>query len=227
MNSGMGAMSINRSSLIIETTFFICFNMTFISTRPLCLASSSPRRQDFLRRYGLQFECFSPDINESQHSGEAVSGYVLRVAVDKAQSETSRFLNHIILAGDTIVYHDHEILGKPQNKEDAHRMLHRLSNQSHTVFSAYAILDTRTRQLISNVVSTQVTFRSLTAECVHWYVNTTEPMDKAGAYSIQGLGALLIDSIQGSYNSVVGFPIEQILAHLLEKGWIVYSSPNA
>lgn len=194
----------------------------FVQHRSLCLASSSPRRQEFLRRYQLEFDCHSPQVDESQKTNEPVEEYVKRIAMDKAQNAEESFPNAIILAGDTIVFLNRQILGKPENAEHARQMLQQLSGQSHTVYSAYVILDSSSKKVISEVTQTEVFFQSLTSECIQLYVQTKEPMDKAGAYSIQGMGAMLVASIKGSYNSVVGFPVEQILPHLIQEGWISY-----
>ena len=196
-----------------------------VSVRSLCLASTSPRRRAFLQRYGLQFECYSPDVDESEHLNESVEAYVQRVAQDKAKRAQSRYPNAIILAGDTTVFYQGRIVGKPSTPAEACAMLRLLRGQRHQVYSAYVILDSASGELFAETICTEVLFRSYSEECIQWYIQTGEPMDKAGAYSIQGVGTLLVDSIQGSYNNVVGFPVERILPHLLQKGWIRYAPP--
>lgn len=188
--------------------------------RDLCLASSSPRRQALLQRYGLEFVVCSPHIDESQNASESVQAYVKRMASEKAQVGAQRCPKAIVLAGDTAVYFNQEVLGKPRDAQEVHEMLQRLSGQQHEVYSSYALLDARSNQAIEATSCTRVTFKSLPAAWIRWYATTGEPMDKAGAYSIQGLGAVMVEKIEGSYNNVVGFPIEEVFWHLLQEGWI-------
>lgn len=194
----------------------------FIQHRSLCLASSSPRRQEFLRRYNLQYKTCIPDIDESKKSEESVEDFVKRMSLEKAMDVYNECPESIILAGDTIVFHNQRVLGKPKDMEQAYQMLQQLSGQTHSVYSGYAIVDGNTKQSIVDVLHTKVTFQKLSEKLMHWYIRTGEPMDKAGSYSIQGIGTMLVESIEGSYNNVVGFPIECILGHLLQQGWIVY-----
>ncbi len=194
----------------------------FKQLRPLCLASSSPRRQEYLQRYGLAFEGFHPEVNEVQQANEPVEAYVLRVVKEKINVARAGFGESVILAGDTVVLHQKNILGKPENENHAYLMLKQLSGQQHEVYSAFAILDAVSNDYFADVCRTKVQFRPLSSVCIQAYIKTGEPLDKAGAYSIQGLGSMLIESIHGSYNNVVGFPVEQILPYLLQKGWIAF-----
>ena len=188
--------------------------------RELCLASSSPRRQALLKRYGLEFAVCSPNIDESQKPSESVQTYAKRMAYEKAQVGAAHTPEAIVLAGDTTVYFKNEVLGKPSDAKEAQEMLQRLSGQQHEVYSSYALLDARSNQAIESTPCTRVTFKTLPADWIRWYTTTGEPMDKAGAYSIQGLGAVMVEKIDGSYNNVVGLPIEEIFWHLLQQGWI-------
>ncbi len=129
----------------------------------------------------------------------------------------------IILAGDTIVFFDDNILGKPENGEHAYSMLQQLSGNTHQVFSGFSILNKDSSEEITDVICTEVRFQKLDAEMIEWYVNSGEPFGKAGAYSIQGLGTILVESISGSYNNVVGFPIEKIIPHLTANAWISFA----
>ncbi|MBF0236575.1 MAG: septum formation protein Maf [SAR324 cluster bacterium] len=192
----------------------------FHQHRLLCLASTSPRRKEFLERYGLQFECWKPLVDETPLPGESVENYVTRLAKDKATDASQHFPESIILAGDTTVYHNHEIIGKPESRAQAIQMLHRLSGEIHVVYSAYAILDAKTGKCVEGLVQTMVKFRTLDDSCIESYVRTGDPMDKAGAYSLQGLGSFLVERIDGSYNNVIGFPVEEILPHLIQHEWL-------
>ncbi len=193
-----------------------------VQHRKFCLASSSPRRHELLKRYSLEFESYAPDIDETQLRNEEVKTYGLRMAYEKAAVGRQNFPDSIILAGDTIVYHEQQVLGKPKDVEDAHRILNRLSGQWHEVYSTYMLLDTRSGKSINEYVCTSVKFKPLPPEWIQWYASTEEPMDKAGAYSIQGLGTVMVEKIQGSYNTVVGFPIEDIFWYLLHEKWIEF-----
>ena len=199
----------------------------FLQHRPLCLASSSPRRKMFLKKYGLQFDCHTPKINETPEKSESAKSFVKRMANEKAlqvQRTYSKLAEDvIILAGDTIVYFDGKILGKPQSIQDARTMLTQLSGRTHQVFSGYSILDSSSGNQITDLVCTEVRFLKLDADLLEWYLNSKEPFDKAGAYSIQGLGAILVESISGSYSNVVGFPIECIIPNLTANGWISFA----
>ncbi len=200
-----------------------------VQNRPFCLASSSPRRQAFMKNYGFRFECYSPDIDEKQSKDEDVEKYVIRLANQKAEQVLNIIdfsAGTIILAGDTSVYLDDEVLGKPEDEQHAKAMLRQLSGRSHQVYSGFTLLDTSSNEIVSEMVVTEVQFRQLSDDLIKWYVETGEPSDKAGAYSIQGLGTILVDSIKGSFNNVVGFPIECILAIMQEKGWISFKQNN-
>ena len=199
----------------------------FLQHRPFCLASSSTRRQMLLKKYGLKFECHSPQINETPYENEAAKNFVKRMSREKASEIQRSFpeLPHdvIILAGDTIVFFDEKILGKPENTEHAYSMLRQLSGQTHQVFSGFSILNKDSGEEITDVICTEVRFQKLHDDLLEWYVNTEEFFGKAGAYSIQGLGAILVESISGSYNNVVGFPIESIITHLIANTWISFA----
>lgn len=195
--------------------------MRLIQNRPLCLASGSPRRKEMLDRYQLNFKIFKPDVDETPHRGEPVVDFCRRLAQDKAQAAVECFAEHVILAGDTVVYHQQDILGKPENEEHALELLQRLSGQTHEVYSGFCLLDASQGCCITDVVCTQVRFFEMQEAWLRWYIQTGEPMDKAGAYSIQGIGTVMVQSIAGSYNNVVGFPIEVVFGHLLAQAWIV------
>lgn len=194
-----------------------------IQYRKFCLASSSPRRHELLKRYGFTFDSISPNIDETQQVGENVQQYGERIAREKASSVQSQFQDSIILSGDTIVYFDQQILGKPEDREEAKQILRKLSGQQHEVYSAYALLDTKSEHCIEGIVATSVQFKTLSDDWINFYTNTDEPMDKAGAYSIQGVGSVMVEKINGSYNNVVGYPIEEIFWHMLDQKWIGFS----
>jgi len=182
----------------------------------LILASGSPRRRDILRILGLEFEVRRPDLEEVVHPGEAPVDAVRRLAEEKSGS-LAPSPGEVILAADTIVVLDDEILGKPSDDADAVEMLMRLSGRAHDVLTGIALRGGG--EVRSNVARTRVTFRSFDrAEC-EAYVATGEPLDKAGAYGIQGFGAALVDRIEGDYFNVMGLPVPTFLDLLNEAGY--------
>ncbi len=176
---------------------------------PLILASSSPRRAGYLRELGFTFRRVSPDVDETRHRGESPRRYVRRLAETKAEVVARRYPRHWVIGADTTVVVGGKLLGKPSNAKDALRMLKALSGRSHVVVSAIALARFQDGHLRSAVATTRVLFRNLTPQEIRWYVATGEPMDKAGAYAIQGKGSLLVSRIEGSFSNVVGFPIEK------------------
>ncbi|WP_313773991.1 nucleoside triphosphate pyrophosphatase, partial [Enterobacter huaxiensis] len=169
----------------------------------LYLASGSPRRQELLTQLGLSFERIVTGIEEKRAEGESAQQYVSRLAREKAQAgvaQTSRDLP--VLGADTIVILNGEVLEKPRDAEHAARMLRKMSGQTHQVMTAVALADSQ--QVLDCLVVTDVTFRVLTDDEIAAYIASGEPMDKAGAYGIQGLGGCFVRKINGSYHAVVG-----------------------
>jgi septum formation protein len=172
----------------------------------LYLASSSPRRAQLLEQIGVRYEIVHADIVEEHHQGERAEDMSLRLAIAKAREVETRVGGQIpVLGADTIVLVQDRILGKPGGREEALEMLSELSGRTHRVISAVAVC--HGDRLETAVSETLVRFRDLTREEQVSYCNTGEPMDKAGAYGIQGLGAVFIESIKGSYSGVVGLPL--------------------
>jgi len=195
--------------------------------RPLCLASSSPRRKELLKKFNLEFDCYSPHINEITKKNEHAENFVKRMAIEKGRKIHQTCLNLaqdvIILAGDTIVFFNGKILGKPTTASHAKSMLSQLNGNLHTVLSGYSIIDSASGNEITDFVRTKVKFKKNSPDLLEWYVGTSEPLGKAGGYSIQGQGLILVESITGSYNNVVGLPIEFIIPYMFDNGWISYS----
>jgi len=173
----------------------------------IVLASSSPRRSELLAQLGLQFDIYSPDIDESILAGESASNYVERLACAKAQAVQGRYPESIIIAADTSLGVDGQILGKPDSKQHAFEIWQQISGRKHDVFSGVCV---RTNEKIySIVVRTQVEFQTLTVQDMESYWATGEPVGKAGAYAIQGIAARYIPKIEGSYSNVVGLPLHE------------------
>lgn len=175
----------------------------------MILASSSPRRAGYLRELGFSFRRVVPAIDETSRRGESPRRYVRRLAESKAGVVSKRYPRHWVVGADTTVVVDGRILGKPADDRDARRMLKLLAGRSHQVVSALALVRFQDRILRSAISTTRVFFRKLTPEEILGYVETGEPMGKAGAYGIQGVGAFLVSRIEGSFSNVVGFPVEK------------------
>ncbi|AXF61737.1 septum formation inhibitor Maf [Leclercia sp. W6] len=172
----------------------------------LYLASGSPRRQELLTQLGLSFERIVTGIEEKRAEGESAQQYVSRLAREKAQAGVAQVPRDLpVLGADTIVILNGEVLEKPHDGEHAFRMLRKLSGQTHQVMTAVALADRQ--HVLDCLVVTDVTFRVLTDEDIAGYITSGEPMDKAGAYGIQGLGGCFVRKINGSYHAVVGLPL--------------------
>lgn len=177
----------------------------------LILASSSPRRSGYLRELGIRFRKIPSGVDERRLRGETPYRYVRRQAIAKTLAVSERHPGAPVVGADTIVVVDGAILGKPHDAPDARRMLRKLSGRSHRVLSGMAMVGggaASVERVRSGVSSTRVFFRKLTEGEIRGYVETGEPLDKAGAYGIQGKGGLLVTRIEGSFSNVVGFPLE-------------------
>lgn len=185
----------------------------------LVLASASPRRKEILQKLNIPFTTFSPNADETLPSGLLPSEFVKTLALRKASLAFEHFPQAVIIGSDTIVVSNDLILGKPKNSEDAKRMLKQLSGQVHSVYTGVAIIYEDRMETFYE--KTDVEFWELTETDINQYIKSGEPFDKAGAYGIQGLGALLVKSINGDYYSVVGLPISRLYRALLDIGLII------
>lgn len=184
---------------------------------PLILASTSPRRAELLRMLGLPFEIRTGSVAEDPLPGELPVPHVERLARAKAHAVSQGTPEALVLGGDTVVVSGSRILGKPRDADDAVSMLLALSGLAHQVISGLALYR-RGALLASGTRSTIVRFRPFGPEEARAYVETGEPMDKAGAYGIQGLGAVLVEGIEGDHSTVVGLPIPLLLDLLQQAG---------
>jgi nucleoside triphosphate pyrophosphatase len=183
------------------------------------LASSSPRRRELLSLIGVPHEVMPADIDESYRDGEEAAAHAERLAREKGAVIAARHPDAVVISADTIVVVDGLVLGKPHDESDAERMLAMLGGQTHVVLTAVAAhYDGRLR---SSVESVRVSFRPLTPERIRAYVATREPMDKAGAYGIQGFGATLVERIDGDYFAVMGLALARLI-DLLESVGVRY-----
>ncbi|MEJ8568456.1 Maf family protein [Elongatibacter sediminis] len=185
----------------------------------LILASASPRRRDLLNQLGIAHRVEPADIDETPYPGEPPADYVIRMATEKAEAVRSRFDGYGgILAADTTVVLDGSMLGKPADETEAAGMLHRLSGRTHEVMSAVALLtpDGKSRSAL-NV--SRVAFAPLDDEWIRAYCATGEPLDKAGAYGVQGRAAARIRHLEGSFHCVMGLPLYETTGLLHAAGW--------
>jgi septum formation protein len=182
--------------------------------KPIILASASPRRRELLTQIGIAFTVITADIDETPLPGEDPIGYTLRLADAKARAVLMQHPNAIVIGADTIVTVDDQLLGKPRDAADAERMLQLLQGRKHQVTTGIAVL---TRDQTHTVAeTTDVTFTAMDQAAIRDYIATGEPMDKAGAYAIQGVAAQWIPRIEGDYSNVVGLPLAQ-LAEMLQR----------
>lgn len=192
------------------------------------LASASPRRSELLTQIGVAFQVMPAAVAETPLTDEDPAGYVERVATEKANAVWAKVADHApapVLAADTTVVAGGEILGKPQDERDALAMLERISGGSHTVFTAIALRSETEQEAL--LTRTEVRFRATTAAERIAYCRSGEPFDKAGAYAIQGLGAVFIEHIVGSYSAVMGLPLAEtasILARFGLPAWVFDSA---
>jgi septum formation protein len=190
----------------------------------LVLASASPRRAELLKTAGFSFEVQPADVDETPRPAERPDAYALRVARDKASAVANRVgRGACVLAADTVVVSEGQILGKPESGGHAREMLSVLSGAVHEVLTAVVIRDGDREE--SEVVATRVRFFPLSEAEIDWYVNSGEPDGKAGAYAIQGLGSRFVDWIEGSWSNVVGLPVATVYRMLGARG--VLCSPKS
>jgi septum formation protein len=181
----------------------------------LILASRSPRRSELLTAAGISFEVLAADIDETPHANETPVAYVERLAIEKARAVLALRPDARILGADTTVTIGGEILGKPIDEDDAKRMLRKLSGAVHDVHTGVALVSAQ--RVRAAVETTRVWFAEMTDEDISWYVATGEPVDRAGAYAIQGFASRFIPRIEGSYSNVVGLPVA-LVSSILRTG---------
>lgn len=192
----------------------------------LVLASASPRRKALLNLLVKEFSVLPADIDETPRVGEQAEAYVVRMAVEKARASIAKYSHQaddhsadaVFIASDTSVVVDGDVLGKPTSFEDAHVMLRRLSGRSHQVITSLCVSNFKQDHVVTECVTTDVLFREISDIEIRQYWQTTEPVDKAGAYAIQGLGGVFVRHLSGSYSAVVGLPLYETAQLLAQFG---------
>jgi nucleoside triphosphate pyrophosphatase len=182
------------------------------------LASSSPRRRELLTSIGLEFDVRPSHVPEVHEPGEAPEEYVARLSRDKAHALASQNPNDWVIAADTTVMLDNQLLEKPVDAADAARMLNTIAGRTHVVYTGVTLENVSRDWRDTRVAESEVRMLALSNEDVEWYVKTGEPLDKAGAYAVQGIGAMFIESIHGSYTNVVGLPLATLFQMLRRAG---------
>ncbi len=190
----------------------------FNTLRPLILASGSPRRRDFLAELGLRFLVKAAAVDEGVLPGEGPERFVRRLASEKAWAVANHHAGHVVLGADTVVVRDGSILGKPRHRQEAEEILTSLSGRWHEVWTGFALCCRQPYVEKVGAVVTKVRFVDLGPDVVAAYAGTGDGDDKAGAYGIQSGGAFLVAEISGSYTNVIGLPVAEVIAALLEVG---------
>lgn len=193
---------------------------TVINSAPMkfILASASPRRRELLASIGLAFDVKPSNVPEVRQDGEAPEEYVARLSRDKANALAAQHPNDWIIAADTTVLLGDELLEKPVDAQDAARMLATIAGKTHIVYTGVTLENASRGYRDTRVAESEVRMLPLDAREIEWYVRTGEPLDKAGAYAVQGIGAMFIDSIHGSYTNVVGLPLATLFQMLRKAG---------
>jgi septum formation protein len=184
--------------------------------RMIVLASSSPRRRELLRLIGLTFRVDRAEYEERMDLNMPPHRLARHLSLEKARSIASKYSDALVIAADTFILFRGKLLGKPHTLQEARRMLGMLNGKKHSVITGFTVMDTLTGKRVSKAVETKVHFRRLTTDQLASYVRTGEPLDKAGAYAVQGLGAVIVKEIAGDYFNVIGLPLSS-LAEALKK----------
>lgn len=186
-----------------------------VKNMKIVLASASPRRKEILENLGLEFEICPSDVDESIKETMSPEDAVIEVSKRKALSCLEKYKKDaLVISADTVVCLDNKIIGKPKDKEDAFDILKSLSGKEHFVFTGYTLLEED--KIVTGAVKTKVVFKELSDEEILWYIDTKEPLDKAGAYGIQGKGSVFVKEISGDYLNVVGLPVSEIFDKIKE-----------
>lgn len=183
----------------------------------MILASNSPRRKEILENFGFNLKIISKNIEEVSNK-KYITDKIIDIANKKVLAVAKDYPNEYVVASDTVVVVDNEILGKPKNKNEIYNMLKKLSNREHEVITSFSLVNISKNLSISDFEISKVQFKSISDEDIKWYINTNEPFDKAGAYGIQGKGSFFVEKIQGDFFSIMGFPIGKFVRTLNKIG---------
>lgn len=186
--------------------------------RKIILASASPRRKEILRKTGLNFSICTSDYKEDINLSLKPRALAKFLSRKKAETVAHKYKNAIIIAADTFIVFKNRLLGKPHTDKEAEKMLNMLNGKAHSVITGFTIMDTASKKILSRSVETKVYFKKLGRKEINAYVRSKEPLDKAGAYAIQGLGSVFIERIDGDFLNVVGLPLLALTESLKKFG---------
>ena len=196
----------------------------FAPARRLVLASASPRRAELLRLLGVAFEIRPADVDEAPRPGEPPADLAERLAREKALATAATGGPALVVAADTVVVLDGALLGKPRDRAEAALFVGRLAGRTHEVMTGLAVRAIPEETLDSEVVRSRVTFAPMRREEIAWYAESGEGLDKAGAYALQGIGAVFVQGVEGSYTNVIGLPMERLYPSLVRYGVLAIAS---
>lgn len=188
------------------------------NSKKIILASASPRRKELLKKLGLEFTVEPSNSEEDIRPGVEPHELAKSLSREKAGLVAQNHRNALIIAADTFILFEGMLMGKPATETEARGMLERINGRQHSVITGFTILDTVSSKLISESVETKVFIRKLTSKEIDAYVKTGEPLDKAGAYAIQGLGSVIVERIEGDYFNVIGLPLSTLTESLKKFG---------
>ena len=188
------------------------------NTRTIILASSSPRRKEILSKTGLKFRIDESDYEEKPVLGLSPHELARFLSCEKARDVARRHRNALIIAADTLVISGKKLFGKPSSEDEAQQILKSLSGKAHLVITGFTIIDTESGKKLSRSVESKVFFKRLSADEIEAYIRSGEPLDKAGAYGIQGLGAVIVKKIEGDFFNVMGLPLHALAGSLKKFG---------
>ena len=188
------------------------------NVKAIILASASPRRKELLERIGLKFEVEPSNYEESISSELGPHELAKSLSLEKAKLVAQNHKNTLVIAADTFIVFESRILGKPRTETEAKEMLKTMNGKPHSVITGFTIIDTDSNKALSRSVETKVHLRQLSSNEIDAYVRSKEPLDKAGAYAIQGLGAVIVEKIEGDFFNVIGLPLSALTESLKEFG---------
>lgn len=186
--------------------------------KKIVLASASPRRKELLEQIGLEFEVDPSNHDEDVQPGLSPHELARQLSLEKARTVVANHVNAIIIAADTFIVSGSRIMGKAHTDSEAHEMLSWLNGKTHSVITGFTIVDTEDNRTVTSSIETMVQMKKMTSREIEAYVASKEPLGKAGAYAIQGLGAVMIDRIEGDYSNVVGLPLCAVAENLKQFG---------
>ena len=182
--------------------------------KEVILASASPRRKELLEKIGLRFKVVPSNYEEDIPLGLEPHEFAQKISLEKARVVASKHQNVIVIAADTFIVFGGQIFGKPHSEKEARKMLETINGRQHSVITGFTIMDTDTNKALSKSVETRVYIRKLASNEIDAYVESKEPLDKAGAYAIQGLGSVIVEKIEGDYFNVIGLPLSALTESL-------------